>query len=265
MHTRRILLVEDEPVTRVMLEARLRGAGHEVQSAPSGETAVRLLAEGSFALLVTDLHLDAMNGVDLMARARAVDPDLELIMLTGGATVESAIAALDCGAHAYLRKPVAPGELEARVAAALARRQARRERAVTLKQLGSALLRIAEPQEAVEAAASANVALSNSSTLRVGRLELDLRRRRVRVDGRAVTLSQVQFDLLLYLARHPDTVQSPEQLAAEVLGLRCAQDEARELIKASVHRLRAKIEADVKTPRMLLTVRGVGYMLSSSD
>jgi DNA-binding response OmpR family regulator len=260
MHTRRILLVEDEPVTRLMLEARLRGASYEVQSVPSGEAALRLLAQGSFALMLTDLHLDAMDGVHLMARARAMDPDLELIVLTGVASIDSAIAALDYGAHAYLRKPVAAGELEARVAAALARRQARREGQATIAQLTSVLARMVEPQIVPAAATPAAEA-----TLQVAGLELDLRRRRVRVSGRLVALSQVQFDLLLYLARRADTVHSPEQLAAEVLGLRCAQDEARELIKATVHRLRSKIEADARAPRVLLTVRGAGYMLSTED
>lgn len=256
----RVLLVEDEPVTRLMVEARLRSAGYAVLSAPSGEAALEHLAGGSFALLVTDLYLEAMDGLLLMARARALDPDLEMIVLTGGATVDSAIAALDRGAHSYLRKPVAPGELEARAAAALERRQAQLERAATLRQLGSALLSIAEPRRPAYLIGGAE-----ERALRVGGLEIEPGRRRASVEGRPVALSAAQFDLLLYLARRADTVQSPELLAREVLGHRCDPDEARELIKASIHRLRLKVEADSKAPRLLISVRGAGYMLSSGE
>lgn len=254
------MLVEDEPVTRLMLEALLRRAGYAVQSASSAEAALRLLAAGTFAVMVTDLYLEAMDGLLLMAQARALDPELEMIVLTGGATVDSAIAAMDQGAHAYLRKPVAAGELEARVAAALARRQEQLERAATLRQLGSALLRIAEPQRPPLAFVPAE-----ERALRIGDLEIDAGRRRAVVGGRPVALSSCQFDLLLFLARRANTVQSPELLAREVLGHRCAPDEARELVKASIHRLRGKVEADAKAPKLLLSVRGAGYMLCSGD
>lgn len=260
MNAPRVLVVEDEPVTRLMLEGRLRAAGYAVQSAPSGESALSLLAGGGFALLLTDLYLEVMDGVDLMARARAVDPDLKMIILTGGATVDSAIAAMDHGAHAYLRKPVAPGELERRVAEALERRQTEQERAMKLRQVTAVLIQIAEPQRPGYTASP-----FEEPPIRIGPLEIEPARRRVTVAGRPIELSSAQYKLLTVLARRPNVVHSPEQLAREVCGYNCATDEARELIKSSVHRLRSKIEVDPKAPTLLLSVRGAGYMLSSGD
>jgi two-component system response regulator RegX3 len=258
MMTPRVLLVEDEPVTRTVIEAWLLSDGYAVQSAATGEEALRLLAIGAYALLVTDICLGAMDGIDLLVRARAIDPDLDVIVLTGSATLDSAIAAVNHGACAYLRKPVARGELQRQARAAVERRQARTERAALLRQVSAALLRIAEP-----AGAGYDPAADGRPLLRVRDMEIDLGRRRVCVGGQAVALSNGQFDLLVYLARNADAVQSHEQLAREVLGYHCRPDEARELIKASIHRLRSKIEADPSAPSYLVSVRGAGYMLAS--
>ena len=92
-----VLLVEDEPVTRVMIECRLRAAGYSVTSAPSGEAALALLGQLRFALMITDLYLDGLDGMALMAKARGLDPELELIVLTGGATLATALAGYDHG------------------------------------------------------------------------------------------------------------------------------------------------------------------------
>ncbi len=256
----RLLLVEDEPVTRMMLDARLRAAGLRVTGVAGAEQALALLRAEPFAIMVTDLLLESLDGVALMVAARAIDPELEVIVITGAASVDSAIAAVNHGAHSYIRKPARRGELEERVAAALERRRARIERLAALRQLGAQLLRIAEPPGAPYEHGPGVGRLS------LGRLELDPQRRRASVDRRPVPLSSSEFELLLYMARRGSQVLSPEQIAREALGCgRCSTAEARELVKVRIHRLRQKIEPDPHAPGMLVSVRGAGYMLVAGE
>jgi DNA-binding response OmpR family regulator len=259
MEKPRLLLVEDEPVTRMALEARLRRAGFMVTAVEGAEQALALLQAERFALLITDLQLQSLDGVALLVNARMLDPDLEVLVLTGVASLDSAIAAINHGAHTYLRKPASRGELEARAIAALERRKAKVERDLILRQMGAQLLRIAEPEASAYAGASI-------PSLRVGRLELDPLRRHAAIAQQAVPLSQGEFDLLLYMARRENQVLSAEELAREVLSYAaCSSAEARELIKARIHRLRQKIEADPRAPSMIVSIRGVGYMLTSGS
>jgi DNA-binding response OmpR family regulator len=260
MEARRVLVVEDEPITRRLLEGRLRAAGHQIATAESAEVALDLLSADRFALLLTDLHLSRMDGIALMATARKLDPELELIVITGGATIDSAIAAMDTGACAYVRKPLIKGELEQRVADALARRHERVERNAALRELSASLRRIAEPEAPLYKVGDPQPALQQ-----LGPLAIDGRRRQVRVAGRSVPLSPGEFDLLSYLARHHDVPIAPEQLMRDVCHYSCTLDEARELIKARVYRLRQKIEADPANPKLLVSVRGAGYMLTAGD
>lgn len=258
MDETRLLVVEDEPVTRMMLDARLRAAGFSVTAVDSAELALDLLRSERFAVLVTDLLLQRLDGISLMVEARTIDPELEVIVLTGAASIDSAIAAVNQGAHTYLRKPPRHGELEARIAAARDRRRARVERTLALRQLSSQLLRIAEPE-----APAYQCDGDGEARIRIGALEIDTLRRRVSVDQRAVTLSSGEFDLLLYMARRDQQVLSAEELAREVLRCpACSTAEARELIKARIHRLRQKIEPDPHAPRLIVSVRGAGYMLT---
>lgn len=260
MNDARLLLVEEAPATRMLLDTRLRAAGYTVITTGSAEQALALLGTERFALLISEIHLPGLNGIELMTRARKLDPDLELIVLTGGATVESAVAALNLGARAYLRKPVVAGELEQQVATALQRRHERLSHHATLRQLGSALLRIAEPHSDTY-----HTAAPQPDAVQVGQLRIDARRRRAAIGERVVPLSSGEFDLLLYLARREGEVLPAEQLARDVLGYSCSSDEARELIKARVHRLRHKIEPNPRTPTLLVSVRGAGYMLTGGE
>jgi DNA-binding response OmpR family regulator len=257
----RLLLVDDEPVTLRMLEARLRAAGYTVLTATSGEAALGLLQQTRFELMVTDLHLDSLDGVALMAQAREIDPDLELIMLTGGATLASAVAALNIRAHAYIFKPVAPGDLERAVAAGIERRRAQLERNATLRQLSIALQQLAEPPGPRYSVTPP----PDRGALQVGALAIDKPRRRASVAGRALTLSNGEFDLLLYLAERVEQVVTTEQIARELYHHSCSGEEARELVKSRVHRLRTKLAVDPRVAAMLVCVRGVGYMLTAGQ
>ncbi len=260
MNKPRILLVEEDPTLRMALDSQLRAGGHTVVATGDAEQARALLQQESFALLMIEVALAAGDGIALMALARRLHPDLELIVLTGAATLESAIAALNLGARAYLRKPFTLDTVTRCVDRALEQWHTRSAHQATLRQLGAALLRIAEPHDAPY-----DVLEPRQASLRVGSLQIDPRRRRAMLGARILPLTSGEFDLLLYMAHRNGEVLSPERLARDVLGYNCAPDEARELIKARVHRLRAKLEPNPRAPTFLVSVRGAGYMLTAGE
>ncbi len=260
MNTPRILLVEEDPELRVALDSQLRADGHTVIATGSAEQALALLQRERFAVLMTEIALAAGDGIALMAAARRLQPDLELIVLTGAATLDSAIAALNLGARAYLRKPFTSDAVAQCVARALEQWQTRHTHQAMLRRLGATLLRIAEPHDAPY-----EVSDPRPLPLRIGALQIDPRRRRAMLGERVIPLTSGEFDLLLYLAHRNGEVLSSERLARDVLGYNCAPDEARELIKARVHRLRAKLEPNPRAPTFLVSVRGAGYMLTSGE
>jgi DNA-binding response OmpR family regulator len=247
------LVVEDDRIVQLMVEVQLRQVGYSTTSAPSGAGALQILGRERFDLLVTDLCLDAVDGVQVMAAARALNPQIEIIVLTGAASLESAIAAVNHGARAYVRKPARSDEIAQLAYAALSRRQAQAA--------------AGDAQRVAEAAADYRVASDrqHAGPLVVGSLSVDPRRYTATRDGQPMQLSRGEFDLLLYLIRHGDYVVTPEQVAADVLGYSCTADEAAALVKSRVHRLRQKIEANPSAPQMLISVRGRGYRLCTAD
>jgi DNA-binding response OmpR family regulator len=259
MELLRVLLVEDEPVVRMMIETRLRAAGYPVTSVSSAEAALAQLAEGRFALLLTDLHLAAMDGLALMLKARAIDPELELIAFTAFATVEIVIKAFQCGARHFLCKPVPPGELEQHVAHAIDRQREQREQRFLLQQIRQVSHTVAEPR--APAYSTARYEHRHS----VGPLRIDAERRQVQLFGTSLSLSQSEFLLLSYFARHPNAVLSHEQLTHEALNLRCDPREASELLKSYIHRLRARLATVQGGERLIVSKRGAGYLLQIAE
>lgn len=259
-----ILVVEDEAVARRVLQAMLSHAGYAVTAVDSGEAAIDVLDQRRFDLLLTDLQLRKIDGVAVMNAARERDPEIEVIILTGYATLESAISSVRSGAFNYILKPGKPGEIELSVADALARRQARCEHATRLRRLSEDLRFLADnvgtPQPEVEAPP-----IERTAVLSVGNLTVDLQRHLVSFAGQQVNLSSGEFNLLAYLAERYEQVISPQQIARDVLGYDCTPQEARDLIKARIWALRRKIELNPGDPQLIVSVRGVGYVLTAGD
>ncbi|RRR69861.1 MAG: DNA-binding response regulator [Candidatus Viridilinea halotolerans] len=255
----RLLVVTGDDLERMMLEARLRGAGFSVTSVGSAESALERLAVANYALVITTIRLPAKNGTVLLREARSHDPDIEVILISHEATIETLMAALDYSAFAYLCLPIAQDLLENRVRAAIERRHMRLSRAAILRQLSGPILRTTETERP-----KVSGSFSVSSTLRLGALELDPMRRRAALSFRPLPLSSGEFELLHYFARHGNQVLSVEQIARDVLGVDyCSPQEARDLVKARIHRLRRKLEPDPQTPSFIISVRGAGYMLTT--
>lgn len=266
----RILVVEDETVARRVLHVMLSQAGYEVISVGSGEEALEHLEQQRFDLLLTDLQLRKVDGVQVMATARARDPEIEVIVLTGYATLDSAIAAVRHGAYNYILKPGNPGEIERSVAEALSKRKLRDDRTAWLRQLGEGLLQLAGnasvlPTSSPPPIVPSEPADSTSDTMCLGDLTIDLQRHQVTFENRTVQLSTGEFNLLIYLAQNCEQVVSPQQIARDVMGYDCTPQEARDLIKVRIWSLRRKIELNPNSPNRIVSIRGVGYMLQSGS
>lgn len=260
----RILVVDDEDRVREGLCWSLRVTGYQVDEASSGLQALGLLHRSAFDLMLLDMNMPAMDGVEVMERARRVQPDLAIIVLTGHATLDSAIAAVKWGASDYLLKPVGIQSLQAAVGKALIERAdlLRQKQVMALMGQVTAVLHptgasAVEPAPPVESV----------SVLRVGSLALDLGRRIASVDGpdsRSAELTEAEAAILQELMRRPEQVRTCRQLVYSAWGYDVSEAEAAGAVRSHLFRLRKKIEIDSQNPQFIKTVRGGGYFLAKT-
>jgi len=270
MESPHILLVEDDDTARRLLADVLHEAGHRVTAARDGETALELLAEGSFDAVVTDIRMRNVDGVQVLHAARERDNPLPVILLTGFGSLESAIAALRAGAYDYLLKPVDPDELLKRLAKALEQRatEQRRDQAVHIIAQGLAQL---QEQENTSPTPETNDLLSPSRPpsaagreqsnqqqryIQVGTLALDTFRHTATFDGQSFHVTPIEYELLHCLARTAGRVVGYRDIVRATHGHDTDEFEAQSLLKAHIRNLRRKID-----PSYLVNVRGTGYML----
>jgi DNA-binding response OmpR family regulator len=221
-----ILVVDDEPTIVEVVELYLRREGFEVLTAADGHAALAAAEQRRPDLVVLDLMLPGVGGLELTGRLRAAGR-MPIIILTARGEEADRVVGLELGADDYVVKPFSPRELVARV---------------------KAVLRRTQPEEAPAA-----------HVLALGPLRLDSAARTATLDGRALSLTVREFDLLAFLMRHPGQVFTREQLLDNVWGYTFASDMS--TVTVHIRRLREKIEADPASPALLTTVWGVGYRL----
>ncbi len=219
----RILVVDDEPTLRKSVQAYLEQAGYVVEAAGDGLAALQAAARFQPDLVVLDIMLPHLDGLEVLRRLRQVS-EVYVIMLTARADEADKVIGLGLGADDYLTKPFSPRELVARVRAALRR----------LGTPGSAM-----------------------SDLVSRRLRLNVDARTATRDGRPLELTPLEFELLQVLMRHPGRVLSREQLIEQVWGNDYYGDDR--VVDVHIGRLRKKIEDDPGQPGLIATVWGVGY------
>ena len=257
-HSARILLVDDEASIRLTLGALLSRAGFDVTCAENGAEALALLERQPFDLLLVDLKMPEIDGMQVVAAARQRQSDIAIIVLTGHGSLDTALEGLHQGIFDYLQKTTAPELVIERVQAGLnAREQALRQRTL-LDLVGTAMqeLRGPPPQSA------SGELTATQRVLTAGALQLDTWRQEARLAERKLALTPTEFRVLLCLAEHAGTMLSYAQLVRAAQGYHAEELEAAELIKPHIHHLRQKLEPDTSTPRYILNVRGKGYMFA---
>jgi DNA-binding response OmpR family regulator len=254
----RILLVDDEADICVTLGVLLDRSGYAVTSADSGEQALQLLKQRTFDLLLTDLKMPGIDGMQVVAAAKQCQPDLPVIVLTGHGSLESAIDGLHQQIFDYLLKTTSSDQVVARVGAALAAHSQQQHQQL-LDVVGSALHELHDDQLARE---PGRPAAASERMFTIGMLQLDTWHQKATLAGRAVTLTPTEYRVLLCLAEHANTMLSYAQLVRSAQGYDTGELEASELIKPHIHHLRQKLETDPNTPHYILNVRGKGYLFS---
>ncbi len=229
-----ILVAEDQADIRDLIVLNLQTSGYQVRAVADGVAAVAAQSEQAADLLLLDLMMPGLDGLEVCKALRAKGHATPILMLTAKSTELDRVLGLELGADDYLTKPFSMAELLARV---------------------KALLRRAELLRAAQAAP----APAQSQTVRNGELELLPVRREVRLAGAPVEFTALEFDLLLHFARHPGQVFSRAQLLDAVWGY--THDGYEHTVTTHINRVRGKLEADPMNPRYILTVRGAGYKM----
>ena len=222
-----ILVVDDEPIVRDVVVRYLKRDGYRTLEAASGDEAERLLDKELPALIVLDVMLPGIDGLELCRSIRARS-DLPIVMLTARGEETDRIVGLELGADDYLTKPFSPRELAVRVRNLLRR--------------------------------AANPYAGGGRALEFGDVEINSTTREARKRGNPLKLTLKEFDLLAFLASHPRRVFSREQLMDEVWGYRSELDTG--TVTVHIRRLREKVEDEPARPRHIETVWGAGYRLT---
>lgn len=255
----RILLVDDEASIRLTLGALLQRSGYEVTPADGGEQAVRLLEQQAFDLLLTDLKMPGIDGMQVVAAARQRQPDLAVIVLTGHGSLETAIEGMHQQVFDYLLKTTPPDEVIARVKAGLDARAQQQRQQQLLDVVGTALSELRGGQYEHGAGQPSSL---GERIFSIGIFQLDTWRQEATLNGRTLMLTPTEFRVLLCLAEHAGTMLPYAQLVRSAQGYDAGELEASELIKPHIHHLRQKLEPDPSAPRYILNVRGKGYLLA---
>lgn len=224
----RILVVDDEPIVREVLKRYLHRGGFDVATASDGWSALDAFETHRPDLIVLDLMLPGIDGMEVFRRIRERRQETGVIMLTARGEETDRVVGLDLGADDYVAKPFSPREIVARARAVLRR-----------------------------AGVDGAGAERRQPLLKAGALEIDPNAREVSVDGNPVELTPKEFELLSFFATNPRTVFSRSQLLEEVWDIAYAGDPS--TVTVHIRRLREKIERDPSAPDHLLTVWGVGY------
>lgn len=227
---RNILVVDDEPQIARVLKTTLSSQGYGVRTAADGEDALQEIKNWSPDLVITDLRMPRMDGLELCRRVRA-DSRVPIIVLSVKGEEKIKVEALDAGADDYITKPFSINELMARVRAALRR--------------------------------TSTPDLSGTPVMDVGDFHVDIPGRMISLKGQEVRLTPKEFDLLVHFARHPGKVMTHRTLLAAVWG--AGSVEQPEYLRVFIGHLRKKLEPNEAAPRYILTEPWVGYRFEPGD
>ena len=238
-----ILVVDDEPVARQSLSDILKLEGYTVSSVSNGQAAVEFIRTHSVDLMIVDLKMPGMDGLEVVQVANQVSPETEVIILTAYGSTETAIQALRLRIHDYLLKPASPQQVLASVKKGLSRRSAK-SRSGQISPLDS--------DESTEV-----YTLKDGTTV-------DLSRRQIKLKGKEEHLTPAEGRLLRVLMENEGKVFSHRELVLLVQGYDTSQREAPEILRPLVSRLRHKLDQFPSLSAQVISVRGTGYLYESN-
>jgi len=226
-----ILVVEDQEDIGALIKLNLESMNFDVEHCRSGDEGFDTARSRRFDAIILDIMLPGMNGLEICQQLRASGDHTPILMLTAKKSEADRVVGLEVGADDYLTKPFSIRELQARIKALL-RRVSFQQQDTHLEDDGSPLLNF-------------------------GELSIDINKRKVELNNKAIGLTVKEFDLLLYMASYPGKVFTRDQLLNAVWG--CQHSGYEHTVNSHINRLRSKLEPDASAPKYVLTVWGVGY------
>ena len=236
MAPKKILIIEDDKEITDLVEINLDSSEYMLQKAFDGKTGLSMGKSSQFDLIILDLMLPKLNGIEVCKKLRADGVNTPILMLTAKSEVIDKVLGLELGADDYLTKPFSIRELLARIKANIRRVQV-------------------EHESADES--------NHKETYHYGKLSINLEKRKVTLDSESVSLTPKEFELLQLFATNPGKVFSREELLKEVWGYQFEGYD--HTVNSHINRLRNKIESDASNPRYLKTVWGVGYRFTENE
>ncbi|MBZ0276008.1 MAG: response regulator transcription factor [Anaerolineae bacterium] len=280
--TAHVLVVDDDGAVRYSVSKTLQRIGYQVNEAASGEEALELIAQQEFDVVLTDIRMPpGISGVDLLRRIKDIAPDAIVILLTGYASLGTAVESLRLGAHDYLIKPSSSQDIRRSVTQGVERARSLKRRRNLLDSIRSNVFELSRvnveamgalyeddddlpaiPEDHEAPPVSLDPPMQNMT---LGPLTIYPGRYQISVGEQPVDLTPTEFDLLLYLAAHRGRVVSCHELVREVRGYTVEESEAREVIRPHVSNLRRKLKETGKDADLIVNVRGIGYRLSDPN
>ena len=267
----RLLLVDHDGVNRYTVSKALQRVGYMVAEADSGEVALERFAKGDFDLILSEITLPGLSGIDLLQAVKQQSTDATVILMTDDVSLEDAIRALRCGATDLLVKPYSSEELRASVERGIESARSLRRRRRLLDTIERNVIELAR-EVSIADGDRQDVAIANDTAqrragvamrgnvIRLGPLSILPGKYQIAAGESAINLTPTEFDLLLYLAANRSRVATCHELVREVRGYHTDEAEAREVIRPHVSNLRRKLRG-LGEIDFIVNVRGVGYRL----
>lgn len=274
--TAQVLVVDDEGANRYSVSKTLQRVGYIVSEAASGEEALEFVSGQEYDVVLTDIRMQGIDGVELLRRIKEESPDAIVILMTGFASLGTAVEALRLGAHDYLIKPSSSQDIRQSVLRGIERARNLRRRRRLLDTIKNDVFELTRAdREAATAAFDTSppddldrqiynevIPEPSSNSMKLGPLTVHTGRYQISVDDKPIDLTPTEFDLLLYLAAHRGRVVPCHELVREVRGYTVDEAEAREVIRPHVSNLRRKLKETDKDADLIVNVRGIGYRLN---
>ena len=257
-----ILIVDDETAVQHFFERVLQRDGFQVAVASDGETALALIDAQEFDLVLLDLQLKGIGGLDVLGELRRQWPATPVIIITAHASLDTAIKALRQGAHDYLIKPCRVDDLRTSIRAGILKRQQDLLRQESSAHVDSVSPRIEPDVQTLRSVSVPQITrpISPKQSTLVKGLNIDSIRHAVTLDNSRLEFSPVEFAIVTYLVNESPRVVSAEELAREVQGYVSVPEESRDTIRSHIYHIRAKMKSAAGR-EVIRTVRGVGYAI----